>query len=313
MSSPLLLQSLAIFIGLAGLVWSADRFVAGAASLASNLGMSAMMIGLTIVSLGTSAPEIIVAFSASVQGSGELAIGNALGSNIANVGMVLAITALVAPIPIAKKLFKMEAPFLIFVTVLVGILIIDGNLNLTDSLVLVLLIPLFLWLVSRSNVSPSDETIEETSTTKALAIFFVSLAALIVSAQLLVWGAQGVAREFGVSELVIGLTIVAVGTSLPELAASIASALKGHHDIALGNVIGSNIFNLLAVASVPGLFGTLELDQQVITRDYGLMAALTLLLVVWAGHALSRRRKRIGRSFGIVALSCYIAYYFFLI
>ena len=313
MSSEILFESLAIIGGLIGLVWSADRFVAGAASLAFNFGMSAMMIGLTIVSIGTSAPEILVAISASLSGSGALAIGNAVGSNIANIGLVLAITALIAPIPIAKRIFNMEAPFLIAVTALTIFLLYDLELSRLDGVILLVLIPVFLWLVSRTDGVQDDGDIERTSTAKAVAWFILSLIVLVASAQILVWGAQGVARSFGISELIIGLTIVAVGTSLPELAASVASALKGHHDIALGNVIGSNIFNLLAVISVPGLIAPLAIEPSALSRDLMMMTALTLGLVAWCAVALKGKRKRVGRSFGIAALSCYIGYYFLLI
>jgi len=313
MSSEILLESFAILTGLIGLVWSADRFVAGAASLAYNFGMSAMMIGLTIVSLGTSAPEILVAISASIGGSGELAIGNAVGSNIANIGLVLAITALIAPIPIAKRLFKMEAPFLIFVTTLAFFLLYDLELSRLDGIILLVLIPVFLWLVSRTGGADVEAEIERSNTSPAVMWFLISLIVLIISAQTLVWGAQGVARSFGISELVIGLTIVAVGTSLPELAASVASALKGHHDIALGNVIGSNIFNLLAVVSMPGIIAPLALEPSALNRDVVIMALFTLILVAWCAISLKAKRSRIGRSFGIAALCCYIGYYFLLV
>ena len=313
MSTEIIYQTLAILLGFAGLIWSADRFVASSASIAKNLGMSTMTIGLTIVSLGTSAPEVLVALSASLDNSGSLAMGNALGSNVANIALVLAITAIVAPIPIAKQLFKMEAPFLVGVTALLGLFIYNGELSRLEGLILLLLIPVFLWLVSRTQTSLEQEEIESSEGFKTFLWFVVSLAILIGSANTLVWGAKGVALTLGVSELVIGLTIVAVGTSLPELAASVASALKGHHDIALGNIIGSNIFNIIAVASIPGVVGPLVIDADILSRDYYVMAGLTALLVIACALTLKRSGSKLGRSFGAVMLSCFCAYYYFLV
>ena len=313
MSTEIIYQTLAILLGFAGLIWSADRFVASSASIAKNLGMSTMTIGLTIVSLGTSAPEVLVALSASLDNSGSLAMGNALGSNVANIALVLAITAIVAPIPIAKQLFKMEAPFLVGVTALLGLFIYNGELSRLEGLILLLLIPVFLWLVSRTQTSLEQEEIESSEGFKTFLWFVVSLAILIGSANTLVWGSKGVALTLGVSELVIGLTIVAVGTSLPELAASVASALKGHHDIALGNIIGSNIFNIIAVASIPGVVGPLVIDADILSRDYYVMAGLTALLVIACALTLKRSGSKLGRSFGAVMLSCFCAYYYFLV
>lgn len=313
MTTEIIYQTLAILLGFAGLIWSADRFVASSASIAKNLGMSTMTIGLTIVSLGTSAPEVLVALSASLDNSGSLAMGNALGSNVANIALVLAITAIVAPIPIAKQLFKMEVPFLVGVTVLLGLFIFNGELSRLEGLILLLLIPVFLWLVSRTQTNLEQEEIESSEGVKTFIWFIVSLAILIGSANTLVWGAKGVALTLGVSELVIGLTIVAVGTSLPELAASVASAIKGHHDIALGNIIGSNIFNIIAVASIPGVVGPLVIDANILSRDYYVMAGLTALLVIACALTLKRSGSKLGRSFGAVMLSCFCAYYYFLV
>ncbi|WP_298634645.1 calcium/sodium antiporter [uncultured Umboniibacter sp.] len=313
MPTEIVYQTLAILLGFSGLIWSADRFVASSASIAKNLGMSTMTIGLTIVSLGTSAPEVLVALSASLDNSGSLAMGNALGSNVANIALVLAITAIVAPIPIAKQLFKMEAPFLVGVTALLGLFIFNGELSPLEGLILLLLIPVFLWLVSRTQADLEQEEIEGSEGLKTFLWFVVSLAILIGSANTLVWGAKGVALTLGVSELVIGLTIVAIGTSLPELAASVASALKGHHDIALGNIIGSNIFNIIAVASIPGVVGPLVIEADILSRDYYVMAGLTALLVIACALTLKRTHSKLGRSFGVVMLSCFCAYYYFLV
>ena len=310
----MLFASLAILVGLVVLVWSADRFVLGAAATARHLGMSPLLIGMTIVSLGTSAPEIFVSATASLEGAGILAIGNALGSNITNVGLVLGITALIAPLPIQGKMLKKEIPILLLVTVIAGLVLQDMNLSFWDGVVMLicLVITLF-WLFNETNeqeIGGLDEeeveAIEHTSTAKSIMWLIIGLIALMISAKLLVWGAVEVARYFGISELIIGLTIVAIGTSLPELAASVASALKGHHEIAIGNVVGSNIFNLLAVMPIPGLVADTQIESEVLYRDYGAMLIITLLLIAFIYGF--RRKGRVGRSAGSVLLLAYLGY-----
>jgi len=315
----MLAASIAILVGLVVLVWSADRFVLGAASTARHLGMSPLMIGMTIVSLGTSAPEIFVSATASLDGSGTLAIGNAIGSNITNIGLVLGITALIAPLPIQGRMLKKEIPILLLVTVIAGLTLQDLDISLMDSIIMLicLVITLF-WLFNESSEQEigglgeeEAEEIESMSNAKAAFWLVVGLLALMISAKILVWGSVEVARYFGVSELIIGLTIVAIGTSLPELAASVASALKGHHDIAIGNVVGSNIFNLLAVMPIPGLVATTVVEPSVLTRDYGTMLGLTLLLIAFIYSF--RKQGRVGRSAGSILLLSYAGYLGFLI
>lgn len=310
----MLLASFAILLGLIILVWSADKFVLGAAATAKQLGMSPLLIGMTIVSLGTSAPEIFVSATASLQGSGVLAIGNALGSNIANMGLVLGVTALIAPLPIQAKMLKKEIPILLLVTVIAGFALQNFNIDLLDAIVMFICLGITLfWLFHETNDQgivgmDAEEAEELESMTRAKAIFWlvVGLLALMLSAQILVWGAVEVARYFGISELIIGLSIIAIGTSLPELAASVASALKGHHDIAIGNVVGSNIFNLLAVMPIPGLIATTEIGQEVLYRDYGTMLLITLFLI---GFIYAFRTKgRVGRSAGTILLLGYFSY-----
>ena len=310
----MLAASIAILVGLVVLVWSADRFVLGAASTARHLGMSPLMIGMTIVSLGTSAPEIFVSATASLEGSGTLAIGNAIGSNITNIGLVLGITALIAPLPIQGKMLKKEIPILLLVTVIAGLTLQDLDISLIDAaIMLICLVITLFWLFNESSEQEvgglgeeEAEEIESLSNGKAALWLVVGLVALMVSAKILVWGAVEVARYFGVSELIIGLTIVAIGTSLPELAASVASALKGHHDIAIGNVVGSNIFNLLAVMPIPGLVATTVVEPSVLSRDYATMLGLTLLLIafIYGFH----KKGRVGRSAGSTLLIVYAAY-----
>lgn len=284
----MLYPSLAIIAGLALLVWSADRFVIGAAATARNFGMSPMLIGLTIVSFGTSAPEILVSYMASINDAGDLAVGNALGSNIANIALVLGVTALIAPLPVKSGVLRREIPLLLGITIMAGMLLLDLKLTLVDSIVLLAMLAMSLYLFQRfQKTASAEETEEEEEELPELkngpALFWLVFGLIILagSSRLLVWGATEVAEALGVSELVIGLTIVAIGTSLPELAASIASALKGHHDMAIGNVVGSNIFNLAAVMAVPGFFAPLDIDGMVILRDYGMMLALTVTLMVF--------------------------------
>lgn len=325
------LATAAILAGFAGLIWSADRFVGGSAAIAKNFGLSPLVIGLTIVALGTSAPEMVVSINASLEGLGELAIGNALGSNLANIGMVLAITALISPLPIQKHLLTREIPVMLLVTAVAGWFLFDATLSAIEGGILLgLLLPLMgLMILNQRNHPESAEDnmdIPDMTTVLALVWFIVGLTLLIISSKALVWGAQVVALSFGVSPLIIGLTVIAIGTSLPELAATITSALKGHHDMALGNIIGSNIFNILAVMSLPGLFGLPTMDEVVFWRDYLSMAGITLLLVFaiavdyffrtratdpqtdTANHGVAR----LGRRIGCLLLLAYGAYYYLL-
>ena len=307
---------LALIVGFVALIWSADRFVSGAAATASNLNVSKVLIGLTIVSLGTSAPEILVALAAALEESSSLAIGNAIGSNIANVGLVLGVTAMVAPLPFAPGVLRLELPWLIAATLLALICLFDLWLGTFDGLVLLA----GLWLVmhrlvrkQRGAAHGIRETLEEEveelpSMTIARGLFWTGagLAVLLAAAWLLVWAATEIARLLGVSELVIGLTVVAVGTSLPELAATLSAALKGHPDIAIGNVVGSNILNILAVMAVPALVHPVGIEAHVLWRDFGMMAALTALLVLFA-YAFGRRPV-ITRFEGSVMVLAWVGY-----
>ncbi|MFT4766548.1 MAG: cation:H+ antiporter [Oleispira sp.] len=304
----------ALLAGLVILVWSADRFVLGAAATARFMGISPLVIGLTIVSLGTSAPEMFVSTVAALEGAGGLAVGNAIGSNIANIALVLGVTALVAAIPIQKKLIKKEIPLLLLVTIIAGLVLADLKLDLFDAMILIIALVVAIYLLFQQSSDSGEaiideeeqEAIEAMPARKAIFWLIMGLVALMISSKMLVWGATSIAQAFGISDLVIGLTIVAIGTSLPELAASVSSALKGHHDIAIGNIIGSNIFNLLAVLPIPGLIAPLVIDSVVIERDYMFMLGLTIALVFIIG--LSFRRGVIPRFTGIILLASYVAY-----
>lgn len=307
---------LAILGGFLFLVWGADRFVVGAAATARNLGVSPLIVGLTIVGFGTSAPEMLVSAVAAWQGNPGLAVGNAIGSNITNIALILGLTALMTPLAINSKLLRRELPILTG-TMLAGLLLLlDGELSRLDGALLLLgLGVMVVWMVrsglaDRNHDALGTEFSEEipSDMPMSLALFWVvvGLLVLLASSRLLVWGAVGIAQHFGVSDLVIGLTIVALGTSLPELAASIASALKGEPDIAVGNVIGSNMFNLLAVLGIPGLLHPLAIGQEVLSRDYPVMIGLTLLFFAMAYGI--RGPGRINRLEGAVLLACYLGY-----
>ncbi|MFL0810197.1 MAG: calcium/sodium antiporter [Agarilytica sp.] len=316
------LAAIAIFIGIGGLVWSADRFVAGAASIAESFDIAPIIVGLTIVSFGTSAPEVMVSLMAALDGAGELAVGNALGSNIANIALVLGVTLLISQIPVDSKVLKHEGMVLIPITLLAGYFLYDAELNPIEGWVLLALLLPVMWylVVVKQKDYKAEELLEEEAALPhysrgiAMVWFVVGLVALVVSSKVLVWGAVETAVFFNVSPLIIGLTIIAIGTSLPELAASVMSALRGHHDIAVGNIVGSNIFNLLAVMSVPGIFVTKGMDPAVFARDYSSMLAVTLSLFVFLGFAMwqAKRKKKdkgvLGRVSGAILLAAYVAY-----
>ncbi len=320
----MLIAAATILVGFIVLVWSADMFVAGAASIAENMGMSPIIIGLTIVSIGTSAPEVLVSITATLADAGQLAIGNAIGSNIANIGLVLGITVLVAPICVHQNCVRQEMPTLLVVTFACGLLLMDRELGRMDSLLM--LLALVIIVVQMVRGQAQDETLQSEAAEEELphlrplrawSTFLLGLALLIASSKLLVWGAVQIAQMLGVSELLIGLTVVAVGTSLPELAATVASALRGHTEIAIGNVIGSNLFNLLAVMPIPGLVRPEYLDPSVLYRDYAVMAGATVFLALAIYWGRLRRvapegHSYVGRSVGFMLVSLYVLYYFYI-
>lgn len=313
----LLMSLAAIIVGFVLLVWGADRFVLGASGIARNLGVSPLIIGLTIVGFGTSAPEILVSGVAAYDGNAGLGIGNALGSNIANIGLVIGVTALMTPLLVQSNVIRREFPVLFVVMILVLFLIWDGELGRVDGTVLLCCMTFLILLmvkVARSSQAKGDpleaefemEVPDTLPTGKSVMWFVVGLVVLLVSSKVLVWGAVNIAQMMGVSDLVIGLTIVAIGTSLPELAASVAGALKNEHDIAIGNIIGSNMFNLLAVLAMPGLIAPGEVAAEVYSRDYPLMFALTVMLLIMA-YGMKGPGK-ITRFEGGVLLSTYVGY-----
>jgi cation:H+ antiporter len=307
---------LALIVGFIALVWSADRFLSGAASTASHFGVSRLLIGLTVVSLGTSTPEVLVSLTAAIDGNPLLAVGNAIGSNIANIGLVLGLTAIIAPLPFSQGVLRTELPWLLGATLLTLVLLFDLKLSAVDGLLLLSGLGYILYRLkshhSHGDAAVADalqdelEELPELSRAQAALWLLVGLGVLLVSAELLVWGAVEIAAWLGVSELIIGLTVVAVGTSLPELAATLGAAIKGQNDIAIGNVVGSNILNVLAVLAVPALVSAPAVDIEVLWRDCGMMLALTLALALFA-YAIGSRPV-ITRFEGAVILLGWIGY-----
>jgi len=313
----MLVDCIAIISGFILLIWSADRFIIGAAATARNFDVPPLIIGLTIVGFGTSAPEMMVAGFASYEGSPALAIGNAIGSNITNITLVLGVAALISPLNVHSRILKKELPLLLFATLLTLGLLSDSMLTQLDGLILISLLVSLMWWITQQGLRNQssdaltqeyiDELPDEMTTSHALFWLIVGLILLTVSSKLLVWGAVNVAMQLGVSELIIGLTIVAIGTSLPELAASISGALKNEHDIAIGNVVGSNLFNTLGVLAIPGIVAPSALAAGVLDRDFPIALILTITLFVMA-YGFRGKEGRINRLEGGILLSAFIAY-----
>ncbi len=314
----------AIIFGLIFLVWGADRFVDGASGIAANMGISPLLIGLTIVGFGTSAPEILVSLVSAWQGNPGIAVGNAIGSNITNIALVLGVTAIIAPITINSSILRREYPVMIFIMLLGLVLLLDGYLGAIDGIILLVgLTVLLIWIVRVGTKNYQHEPLQDEfehqkyklSTAKSIMWLLVGLVLLIASSKSLVWGSVYIAQLMGMSDLLIGLTIIAIGTSLPELATSITSALKNEHEIAVGNVIGSNMFNILAVLGIPGLMSAHTIDPYVLQRDYPMMLLLgfVLGLLMWFGYSSKTKSIQTGnqsitRIEGSLLLTGYICY-----
>jgi cation:H+ antiporter len=312
----MILAIVAVVIGLAVLVWSADKFVDGAVGIAEYCGMSTLLIGMVIVGFGTSAPELTVSALSAGQGNPELALGNAYGSNIANIALILGATALICPILMQRSVIRGDLPILIAVSILSIVLVWDGSVVRWNGILLLVVFALVMgysiWRELRkaraeAPESTEGEPAEKVSLGKSIMWLVLGLALLVASSRALVWGAVEIARTLGVSDLLIGLTIVAIGTSLPELASSIAAARKGENDLALGNIIGSNLFNTLAVVGLAATISPMdEIEKAVTYRDMPLMTALTVALIV-----LGFRRKgdgRLNRIAGAILLAVYVGY-----
>lgn len=316
---PVVAPYAALVAGLALLVWSADRFVEGSAATARHFGMPPLLIGMVIVGFGTSAPEMAVSALAAWQGNPGIALGNAYGSNICNIALILGVTALISPIAVHSQVLRKELPILTALVALSAWQIADGEISRADAVVLLALFALLVgWSIWQGLRQGDDALADEVAQEPVVmplgrAVFWMvaGLVLLVLSSRLLVWGAVEIARAFGVDDVIIGLTIVAVGTSLPELASSVIAARKGEHDIALGNVIGSNMFNILAVVGIAGAIAPLPVEPAVLHRDAVVMAALTLALfalgIGWRGPG------RINRAEGALLLACYVGYIAYLV
>ncbi|CAK1801250.1 cation:H+ antiporter [Vibrio crassostreae] len=309
-----------LIIGLGFLVWSADKLVYGAAALARNFGISPLVIGMTILAMGSSAPEMMVSATAALDGKTDTAVGNVLGSNIANIALILGITALIKPLSISSGVIRRELPLMIGVTLLAGALLWDNHLGFYEGVLLFVLFAAFLFAmlqISRSEKKNGDAFLDEqeseipegVSNPKAAMWVVIGLIILPLAADMLVDNAVIIAKYFGMSDLVIGLTIIAVGTSLPELAASLAGVMKGEDDMAVGNIIGSNVFNILAVMGIPGILNPSILSEFAMGRDFWVMLGVSLLLVVMA---LGKSRS-VNRIEGGVLIITFVAYQSYLL
>lgn len=312
---------ISLVVGLILLVWSADRFVESASQLARIYGVSPMMIGMVIIGFGTSAPEIFVSILSSIKGNPGLALGNAYGSNITNISLIIGLTALLLPIQVESKVLRTELPILLGVTLVSMVLLLDYEVSRLDALVLALLfVALFYWTIRQGLRNKRDQLAQEVkaefpltplSPKKVWMWQSIGLVLLISSSYALVYGAVGIATWLGVGEVIIGLTVVAIGTSLPELASCISAAKKGESDMVLGNVLGSNLFNTLAVVSISGLVQPFAFAESIFLRDVSVMALLTVLLFAF-GFGFTRQ-GRINRLEGAIFLACYVGYTAYLI
>lgn len=318
----MILAIVAVVVGLVVLVWSADRFVRGASEVASFFGMPPLLIGMVVVGFGTSFPEMTVSALAAAEGAPAIALGNAYGSNIGNIALILGLTALISPIAVQSRVLKIELPILCVITGLSVALLWDLQLGRTDALVLLVTFAgLMGWSIYTGIKRPDDplavemeaelEAADDRSVKRAGFWLAVGLILLIASSRSLVWGATEIATALGVNDLIVGLTVVAIGTSLPELASSITAARRNEHDLALGNILGSNLFNTLAVVGIAGAIQPFEFAPEVISRDMAVMGVLTLSLFAF-GFGFGRP-GRVNRFEGAVLLVAYIAYTVYLI
>lgn len=315
------LAAIALLFGLALLIWSADKFVEGSASAARHFGMPPLLIGMVVVGFGTSAPEMVVSAFAAIDGNSGIAVGNAYGSNISNIALILGISAMIVPITVDSKVLRKELPILSLVTALVAIQLWDSYISRWDALVLLLVFgALMAWTINEGLRRRKDKFGEELEAElesselpirKAIFRLVIGLIVLIISSRLLVWGAVEIATGLGISDLVIGLTVVALGTSLPELASSVIAARKGEDDIALGNILGSNLFNTLAVVGIAGSISPFAVGPEVLSRDVLVMSVLTVSLFIF-GYGF-RKPGRINRYEGAVLFTAYIAYTVYLL
>ena len=303
-----------VVLGFIGLIWGAEKFVFGASALARNVGVSPLMIGLTIVAFGTSAPEIFSSAASVIENQPELAIGNALGSNIFNIGIALGIASLISPLKPPKTLFHKEIPALLLVTFVTGLLFVNLYLGRVDALILIAIAIFFGYKLFKNRISSTtlpeldEENLIHLSNPRAIIYMILGLALLVLSADAMVEAASSIAELLLVSPAIIGLTVVALGTSLPEVAASVTCALKGHHELAIGNIVGSNILNLLAVLPFPGLFAPTAIEPSLFYRDFMTVMIMTLVLAFFCYRSI-KKNLMIGRIYGMVFLLMYCGWF----
>lgn len=305
---------IAIVVGLFLLVKSADVFVDSAATGARYFGVSTLVIGMVIVGFGTSAPEIFISIISALENNPGIAVGNAYGSNIANIALILGITAVIRAVPFDKNLLKRELPFLMLITGVAVIHMWDNTITSLEALVLFGFFVMFLITAlksSNANEAEENESGPTQSIVRVAGLFVVSFLVLLGSSRLMVWGAIQVAQSLGIDEIIIGLTIVAIGTSLPELASSIIAVRKNQHDLAVGNIIGSNIFNTLAVVGSAALIRPIVTTPEVLSRDMVMMSILTVSLIIIG--LIGGKRPQISRVFGLLLLMSYTGYSLLLI
>lgn len=313
--TELLVPTLLLIAGLSLLVWGADKLVFGSAALARNYGISPLVIGMTILAMGSSAPEMMVSAAAALDGKTDTAVGNVIGSNIANIALILGITALIRPLAMSSAIIRRELPLMLMVTLLAGGIMFNNYLGFYEGVLLIAIFICFIiamLYISKSEQKNGDILLEEQESEipegvangKALFWVVVGLILLPVGANMLIDNAVVIAKHFGMSDLVIGLTIIALGTSLPELAASVAGVLKGEDDMAAGNIIGSNVFNILAVMGIPALINPSAISPDLMNRDFYVMLGVSILLLMMA----LGKNRRINRVEGGVLVACFCVY-----
>lgn len=304
---------IALVLGFVLLIWSADEFTENGAKIANIFKVSPLIIGMLIFGFGTSAPEMLVSGIAASDGNPGLSVGNAIGSNIFNIALVLGISAIVMPIQVRGEVLKKEWIFLMIATLCAGLLLYDNQLDFSDGVILLLFLLLFFAYTFKEAKSNKHHEFDELQhleknpkVGKTWLMLIVGLVVLISSAKLVVWGGVGLAKHLGLSDLIIGLTIVALGTSLPELAVSIASALKRRHEMVVGNIIGSNLFNTIAVLAMPALIHPGSVATEVMSRDYPVMLALTIMLFL-VSYKFSKQHI-INRFEGVLLVAIFVFY-----
>jgi cation:H+ antiporter len=317
------LPLLAVGLGLAVLVWSADKFVDGAAAAAVHFSLPPLLIGVVIIGFGTSAPEMAVSAISAMEGNPGIALGNAYGSNIANIALILGLTAIISPIVVQSRILRKELPLLAAVTLLAVALNVDGQLSRMDAVILLVAFAGVMgWSIWQGLKDGKDALGEEVDAELkehpmklGVALFWLAagLLLLIASSRALVWGAVSIAQSLGVSDLVIGLTVVAVGTSLPELASCIAAARKNENDLAMGNILGSNLFNTLAVVGLAAAIQPMAVDSTVLWRDMSIMTLLTFALFVMGRSRSTGQAGFINRPEGAVLVLVYVGYTLWLV